>query len=316
MMKDLPTRPTTEAERALVERMLRADQSVSRSTVAVSVGLGVVLPGVALSWEEPAGAMLFGLIGFGSAAVFWWMSKGARNRKVLDSTRAIRLDGPVEGKGWGLDDIQTHNRLAVGGQVVTVPAHWRSYVARSEPHAVWTVETTGAPVAVAVERGPSADADAAFGADCLLDQRLKPGRYAASALGVTALALACLALVVGFDVPPLVLTLAFGAFIWGGTSILADGRVRSRLHRAYFEGGARFAPNPAVRRRLLLFETALSAGGVGIVSVLIAAVNDVPKLPFAAVGVLYVAAASQFRRSEPAPDPKNVGSGALRPAAP
>ena len=315
MTGDAQTRPTTEAERALVERSLRADRASATGGVLSMSAVALVLAVLGALWEEPAAIGIGLSIGGGSAVAFWILSRPVRHRQPVDIFQAKRHSGTADVR-YAYGVLGGEDKLRVGVQTMTIPSHWLGYFVEGEPHTVWGIETTGDPVAVAVERGPSADADDVLGAHTLLDQRICPGRYLATALAVSSFALVCLGLVVGFDIPPLAIALAAGIAACGTYAVASDVRTRSALHRAYFDNGARFASPPGARLRFTLREVILNAAGAGAVSLLLVPAYGVSALAFAAVGAALIAVASLLRRSEPRGHSSNPGSGVLSPAAP
>ena len=318
-----PTRPTTEAERALVEQILRADRRGVTGAAMFTAALAPPLAVFAIADHEPVLAFFCLTIGFGGAAVQWRLWRGTRERRASDPDRAVRLDGSVRLAGWSRADEATVEQVQVGGRAVTVPAHWRGYLADGEHHAVWVVETetgsAGAPlasIAVAVERGPSADADAALDADRLLDVRNRPGRLIATAVGLILSMLPLIGLAAGFDTSPLVLALAVCAGLGAGTVLVAHVLHRDRVHRAYFDGGARFAVPARTRRRAYLREAAMFGTMGAAAGAFVAVLKGVPVLPLAVVCTPSLALLAQLRPLGPPADTSNPGTGNLVPAAP
>ena len=316
MTGDAQTRPTTEAERALVARTLRADRILVVATVIFFVGTGVLVSVLTLSWGEPVGTILMGGICFGGAAAFWWLGRSARNRAVVRSGSACRIEGEAEERGWGLDDIQTDRRTAIGGCVATVPAHWRGYIAQGVPHSVWIVETTGAPVVVAIEHGPSADADAALGADHLLDSRMRLGKWFTVLVFLTIFPILFILSIAGFNVNYIFTLISIIMFTVAGAYVTVDMSRRQRLHQRYFDAGARFAASPPnrTRHRLLTAVAAsvIAVGGCALASLIVGANLFAATAAF----VPFAALVSLLRPADLSADTSNPGSGVLRPAAP
>ena len=251
------TRLTTEAERALVARVLRGQRAVFASIVGLLTAAGLVV--LVLATMEP----LTGgesTAAFGAAAVVWGFAVAvwAVYRKVrsvpVDPGVAVAIDGELDVGPPHVGGDGPH-RLSIEGREVTVPQHWHSYLSPGARHTAWVVETGRTPLVVAVERGPSADAD--------VDG---PGGGPRPGALVTVFALWLQALLVaGWTAAsgrPSWPVVAVSVALAAGGVVVAAGLVqrRDRLHAAYHAAGVRFALPLRVRQARRRRRTAWIAG--------------------------------------------------------
>ena len=311
----MTSRPTTPAERDAAARVLAAGRALAVGGAALAVTAGALAAGVGLSVDEP-GLVAFGLVvGLSAGAAAWFATRGARERVGVEPDVARRLEGVVSKRVGVGPSGRWEVAVGVGGERVAVPTHWLSYLVEGERHTVWAVETTGEPVAVAVEGGPSADADRAAGADRVLDLGLRPGAYLAVILGLAAGVVAAVLSVLGMGAPIVVALLAALA-VPAAVVAYNDVRRRGAVHRAYYEAGTRFALPPTARRSYRLRRAALYglvgtvAGALGVLVGLNGAANPVA---FVALVAVASAAVAPLPVDEPPGDPDNPGA-SVRPA--
>lgn len=287
-----------------------------------TIGLGLLIAAAAsgaaallVTEGEPLGALAVAAIAAGGAFVLVRLGRPVWTRRVVEPETAVALRGHFARADRVRSSDETFVETTVGGKPVTIHPRWDAYLAPGCEATVWTVRTTSVPIAVAVELGPSADADAALGAKGLLDMMTRPGRTVAAFLAALGLVFtAFFELVDSTFLPSLVKGVALAAGAVGAWALARNAIRGSRLHRSYFECGARFALSPERRRRSQLASAARLGLGGAAVGGAVASVNGLPPLGVAAL--IGTAAACLSNDSEPPPDSGNPGSGAVRPCAP
>ena len=261
------TRPTTEPERALVERVVRAQRS-AYAGFAVSLAVaGLVVSALILS-ASPGGGNTAAAVAtaavFASLAGGVWLAYEKLERTELTAPgTAVAVEGRYATDAVPAGRHRGRTRTLVGDDEVALPSLWTEYLSEGDRYAVWVVQTTRVPIAVAVERGPSADAEAAIGEPLGADPGMRPALVA----GVFLLWFQAL-IVVGW-------TAASGLSSWpvgvvSGALVLAGGaltarlvRSQNRLHAAYHAAGVRSPLPPRVRRTRRWRRAATTGGLVG-----------------------------------------------------
>ena len=304
-------RPTTPEERGLLGRTLSAEQAVALGTAAVGPIGGAVMVGVGLQLQEHGAVALGLVIGVATWFALTAVTRRARGRAAPTAGRARSVEGAAS-KRFGVGPSgRWEYSVTVGDERVTVPTLWLSYLVDEAHHSLWVVDTTTYPVAVAVEAGPSAEADRALGADRVLDVGRRPGACVLVAVGLTAaIGAAVFALMDGGFSPAVPWTLA-ALSVPAFAAVGLDVRRRGRVHRAYFEAGARFALSPGARRRYRLRRTAVhgaAGAAAGLAAVVLGVHQGADPVGFVALMTVGGAAVAPLPIDEPPGDPGNAGA--------
>lgn len=297
------------------ERRIVASFGVVIATLVAAAVLFAAVEGQAL-----AAALLSALL----AAAVWGGLRAARStrRRVVEPETAVALRGPFEREVRAADSGAA--RTTIGDERAFVPAWWEPYLAPGREVTVWTIRTTSLPIVVAIERGPSIDADVALGGGVSNAAR-HPGRFIGAPVAALVLFATLMLETVAPDFMPiplkgLILTvglLGVGALAWGAWRT-------HRAHVAYYHGGARFAPSPAQWWRARVVGALRLALPVAVVSYGIAwsyaaawaeTTTTESGNPLM-VSLLSGAFAALWDGSVPPANEGNPGSGVLRPCVP